>query len=207
MPKHAFKFPPEVVQAIKRHVLNAVEAIEPSRYRQEPNYTAALVTKLQGVAYEGEHGSVEFHSTVFDDRGPRSAEHKFGADFAITATITVARTTVRKAILVQAKLGSLDELNNADTTFLKGQIRKMKQIVAAPKVMEIPEHAGHRYPAMISGNQVLADEPYIAAKLPEYFAARVMTTLDGCTDPKVVEAVQDSSLLSVDIVAKVERNG
>ncbi len=56
MPKHTFKFPHDVVDAIKRHVGNAVAAVEPARYRQEANYTAALVSRLDGTAYEGEYG-------------------------------------------------------------------------------------------------------------------------------------------------------
>lgn len=206
MPKHAFKFPPEVVDAIKQHVRNAIKAVEPSRFRQEANYTAALVSQLEGAAYEGEHGMVIFRSTVFDDRGPGSAEHRFGADHAITATVSDGTTTIRKAILVQAKLGHLDEMSPAETEFLRTQLSKMKYLVAAPKVMEIPEHSGRRFPAMISGNNVLAGLPYTAMDLPDYFAARVTTTLDGCTDPETVEAVQDSSLSRIDVTAKLHRN-
>ena len=206
MPKHAFKFPPEVVQAVKQHVRNAVEAVAPNRYRQEANYTAALVNRLEGVAYEGEHGSVVFRSTVFDDRGPHSAESRLGADHAITATITDGRMTVRKAILVQAKLGLLDELDGAERAFLESQIAKMKHLVDAPKVMEIPEYAGRRYPAIVSGNQVLAGAPYLSVSLPDYFVSRVTTTLDGCTDPEVVEIVQDSALPRLDVTAKLNRN-
>ncbi len=207
MPKHAFKFPSKVVDAIKRHVRNAVEAVEPARYRQEANYTAALVSQLDGTVYEGEHGIVVFRSTVFDDRGPGSAESRFGADHAITATVSDGTTTIRKATLVQAKLGRLDEMSARETDFLKSQLSKMKHLVHAPKVMEIPEHSGRRFPAMISGNNVLSDQPYTPMDLPNYFAARVTTTLDGCTNRKVVEAVQDSSLSRIEVTAKLRRNG
>src|SRR6266513_5543528 len=108
MPRHTFRFPREVVESIKQHVRQAIDAVEPSRHRQEANYTAALVNRLKGIAYKGEHGEVVFDSTVFDDRGRNSAEHRLGADHAITATISDGARTVRKAILVQAKLGSLE---------------------------------------------------------------------------------------------------
>ena len=206
MPKHAFKFPFEVVDAVKRHVRNVVESIEPARYRQEANYTSALVSRLDGTAYEGKHGIVVFRSTVFDDRGRGSAESRFGADHAITATISDGTITIRKAILVQAKLGHLKEMNESEADLLKLQIGKMKHLVVAPKVMEIPEYSGRRFPAMISGNNILDGRPYTPMGLPEYFAARVTTTLDGCTNPKIVEAVQESSLSRVDVAAKLYGN-
>ncbi len=205
MPRHAFKFPSVVIAAIKQHVRNAIEAVDAQRYGQEANYTAALVNRLEGVAYHGEHGKVVFSSTVFDDRGPKSAEHRYGADHAITATISDGVTTIQKAILVQAKLGRIDDLGTRDATLLREQIEKMKQLVPAPKVMEIPAQDGRRAPAMISGNRVLEGDPYTPMSLPEYFAARVTTTLDGCTNPHVVAAVKDSSLSRVNITAHLRR--
>ena len=114
--------------------------------------------------------------------------------------------TIRKAILVQAKLGHLKEMNESEADLLKLQIGKMKHLVVAPKVMEIPEYSGRRFPAMISGNNILDGRPYTPMGLPEYFAARVTTTLDGCTNPKIVEAVQESSLSRVDVAAKLYGN-
>jgi hypothetical protein len=160
------------------------------------------LSRLQGVAYDGPGASVVFESTIFDDRGRGSAESRFGADLAITATISDGKTTIRKAILVQAKLGHLDELSRSQIELLKEQIGKMKRLVDAPKVMEIPEEAGIRYPRIISGNRVFHGEPYLPVDLPEYFTNRVTTTLDGCTDHRIVEAVQDSSLPRVHIIAK-----
>jgi len=205
MPKHAFRFPLEVVSSVKEHVRRAIEAVDPARYRQEANYTAALVSQLEGVAYQGQHGLVAFRSTVFDDRGAGSAESLYGADFAITATVSDGTRTIRKAILVQAKLGYLNDMSAADAARLQSQIEKMKRLVDAPKVMEIPEDSGRRYPSMVSGNNVLYHHPYISMELPDYFTARVTTTLDGATDAGVVEAVQDSSLQRVDVIAKLQR--
>ena len=207
MPRHAFKFPPEVVEAVRRHVRAAIDAVDPHRYRQEANYTAALVNRLEGVAYDGPYGSVVFHSTVFDDRGRGAAESRLGADHAITATISDGSTTLKKAILVQAKLGQLAKLDKADREFLKDQIKKMKQLVRAPKVLEIPEEAGRRFPRMVSGNNILADVPYTPMDLPEYFTARVTTTLDGATNPEVVATVQDSSLPRIHVNARIQGAG
>ena len=202
MPKHAFKFPPEVVEAVRQHVKRAIDAIEPQRYRQEPNYTAALVGRLDGTAYEGPYGAVVFHSTVFDDRARNSAESRLGADHAITATISDGHRTIKKAILVQAKLGDLRDMSQGEAEALSKQIRKMKRLVPAPKVMQIPESGGRRSPQMVSGNNVLDGRSYRPMDLEDYFVARVTTTLDGCTDPYVVEVVQESSLTKLHVSAR-----
>ena len=204
MPKHAFKFPPEVVEAVRRHVKHAIEAVDPRRFRQEPNYTAALVSRLDGTAYEGPYGSVVFHATVFDAMGPNSAESRLGADHAITATISDGHRTIKKAILVQAKLGDLHDMSQGKATVLHKQIQKMKRLVPAPKVMQIPESGNRRSPQMVSGNNVLKGRSYRPMDLEDYFVARVTTTLDGCTDPQVVEIVQESSLTKLHVSARLK---
>jgi hypothetical protein len=108
---------------------------------------------------------------------------------------------VHKAILVQAKLGRIDELSERERNRLLDQISKMRQLVPAPKVMQISEHDGNRVPSMVSGRRLLAGDPYVPMELPEYFAARIITTLDGCTNPSIVGAVKDSSLSRVDVNA------
>lgn len=175
----------------------------PERYKQEPNYTAALLARLDGVAYSGKYGKVVFTATVFNDRGPNSAEKKYGADHAITAIVTDGQTTITKAILVQAKLGCIDDLARKEKESLRKQIKKMKGVVPAPKVMEIPISDGKRYPAVISGNRILEGNGYRPMQLPEYFVARIITTLDGCTDPGVVAAVKDSSLSKLNVHARI----
>ena len=203
MPKHAFKFPREVIEAVKWHVRRAVEGLPAEQFRQEANYTAALLGRLIGTAYEGPAGKVVFTSTVFDDRARGSAEHEFGADHAITATISDGVTTIEKVIMVQAKLGRIDDLTAGQAASLRTQIEKMRAIVPAPKVMEIPKIGGRRVPSMISGNNILGGQSYTPMELPEYFAARVITTLDGCTSSEAVAAVKDSSLSRLRVYAKL----
>jgi len=203
MPRHAFKLPREVVEAVRRHVINAIEAVTPGRFHQEANYTAALVNRLEGTAYQGPFGSVKFRATVFDDRGPKSAESRLGADFAIIATIADSDRTIEKVILVQAKLGIVEDLDQREVAFLREQIQKMKQLVYAPKVMEIPETNDRRFPRMVSGNNILNDAPYQPMSLENYFVARVTTTLDGCTDRRAVVLAENSSLTKLHVQARI----
>jgi len=102
MPRHVFSFPIDVRNAVRSYVNNRVQNINPRRYRQEPDYVPVLVHSLEGIAYEGNHGFVEFKGTVFDSLGRGSAENRSGADFAITANISDGVTNISKAIIFQA---------------------------------------------------------------------------------------------------------
>lgn len=201
--RHSFRFPAHIREAVKRHIGSAVDAVNPSRFKQEHAYTTALASQLEGTAYQGNEGSVVFESTVVDDRGRSSAESWSGADLAITATISDGRESIRKAILVQAKLGSLDQLANDEYERLLGQIQDMKRLTRAPKVMEIPDSNGTRVPQMVSGNRILAGARYRSFRLADYVVARVLTTLDGDTRPQFVNGVQDSALTQFRIRAEL----
>jgi hypothetical protein len=204
--KHAFSFPREVRDAVRRYIRERIIAVNPQRFNQEPNYVAALVHGLEGIAYEGIHGFVQFQATVFDDRGRNSAEHFLGADFAITADISSRTLAIQKAILFQAKLGSLQDLQPGDFEYLLNQIRRMKRFTEAPKVMEIIEEEGSRFPRIISGNRLLSNSPYTNDHLSDYIVRRVLTTLDGDTRPDFVMTVQESSLTILRILARTHGN-
>jgi hypothetical protein len=77
-------------------------------------------------------------------------------------------------------------------------------IVDAPKVMEIPETNDRRYPRMVSGNNILNDDPYKPMSLENYFVARVTTTLDVCTNRRAVDLAEDSSLTKLHVDARVK---
>lgn len=202
--KHAFSFSREVRDAVKEYVREKVNAVNPQRFYQEPDYTAALVHGLEGTAYEGIHGTVQFQATVFSSRGRNSAENLSGADFAITANISNGTKAIQKAILFQAKLGNLHDLRSKEFENLLKQIRKMKRLTEAPKVMEIPEEEGNRVPRIISGNRLLSGNNYTNDHLSDYIVRRVLTTLDGDTRPNFVTAVQDSSLTKLRVLARSE---
>lgn len=121
MPRHTFRFPPDVRETVKRYVASRVAAVDPRRFRQEPPYCSALGQSLAGVAYEGSEGFVRFDATSIDDRGRDSAEFFSGADLAVTAAISNNVDRIDKAILIQAKLGRVDELTPTRLAELKEQ--------------------------------------------------------------------------------------
>lgn len=201
MPRHAFRFSARVRDAVRQYVNSRVKGVDPRRFKQEPHYCIALIHSLIGTAYDGPEGSVEFEATSIDDRGPNPAEYFSGADFAITATVSDNRSTVKKAILFQAKLGTVDKLPPSKLEELKGQIRKMSCFTRSPKVMEIVEAGVSRQPRVVSGKHVLNDHKYTSIDFGDYIVRRVLTTLDGDTRPGFVDKVQDSSLPELRIKA------
>jgi hypothetical protein len=58
---------------------------------------------------------------------------------------------------------------------------------------------------MLSGNRVLSGDHGGGLDLPEYFVRRVLTTFDGVTDKSFVEAVQDSDLRHLSLIASFSR--
>jgi len=200
MPKHIFSFNHTVVAAVRQHISKAVDSVEPKRYGQEPAYIAALVHSLEGIVYEGPSGKIYFKSVVYSDRARNSAESIFGADVSITAEISDGHSFVRKAILVQSKMGEISKLSLKDKDFLRSQVTKMKKLTKAPKIMQITDMNGKRLIHVVSGNSFLKGVNYRLINLESYFVGRVLTTLDGCTNDVIVSNIQDSKLTQLRVL-------
>jgi hypothetical protein len=203
MPKHAFSFPKCVRAAVREYVAKSVAAIDSTRYRQEPEYVASLLTRLEGTAYQGPEGHIELTPTIYNSLGPNSAEYRYGADFSLMASVSDRTLSIKKVILVQAKIGPLDKMDRRSRDQLERQILKMKKLVPAPKVMEIVERGGIRVPRIASANRFITRNSYTKVPLEDYVVRRVLTTLDGNTSHEVVRAVQDSRLSELRIRAKL----
>lgn len=201
--RHAFSFPEHIRRALKNHIEKAVSGIAMERYHQEAAYTTALAKSLEGIVYDGKDGYVKIESTIFSDRGPHSAEKRSGADLAITAEISDKHKSVKKAILVQSKLGSICELSPNRTSELKDQVQKMKRYTKSAKVMEIPVENEQRCPKIVSARKFSKGEAYKSFELGDYFVRRILPTLDGDTRPKFVDGVQDSRLTRLNLIARL----
>jgi hypothetical protein len=201
--RHAFSFPAHIRDAVRAHVQEAVAGVSPQRFRQEPAYSAALLARLAGIAYHGPDGSVVFTTTNVDSIGRGTAESWSGADLAITAEISRGNLTVRKAILAQAKLGELDDLSSRERGRLVGQIVEMRRFTRSPKVILIRELGDVREPLVASGIRIAGNLRTQSLTLPDYFVRRLLTTLDGDTRPRFVDAVQESRLKQLRVLASV----
>ncbi len=185
----------------------AIGSIQPERYAQESPYLAALAHSLEGVVYDADDGFVQIKSTVVSDRGRGAAESWMGADLAITAHIEQGGAMIDKAILLQGKLGGMEELSSKERTELVHQIENMKKYTRSPKIIFVRSHDGLRLPKVVSGSRVLEGRSPREYDLAQYFVARIMTTLDGDTRPRFVDAVQHSSMLQLRLLAKSVRRG
>ena len=86
---------------------------------------AALLGWLAGSVYEGPDASVVITVTNINSIGTGAAERWSGADLAITASISAGGEPLRKAILSQAKLGAVEDLEPKELERLADQIRDM----------------------------------------------------------------------------------
>ncbi len=186
---------------MRRYTEQAVEAIDPNRFVQEDDYTAALAGRLVGTAYEGAQGRVTFQSTVATSAGRNSAERRTGTDVAFVVTLTQGPHTVRKAILAQAKKGSVGSLSPHELGKLKEQLTRIMSVVSAPKVLEIPGESGVGVNVK-SGRKVLVDETASSIPLGSYFTRFVLTCIEGDTSLRTLGLVQDSRMTSVRISAE-----
>lgn len=205
MPRHSFSFPLEVRNSVINYTRRKVMALNPMRFNQEPLYYSALIHSLEGVVYNGTHGTIRFEATAFDDRGPKSTESLLGADFAITATVEDAQLRVRKAILFQAKKGYINDMNAKEAKALYKQIELMKKFTRSPKIIELTSHGGSGRVTVLSGTKIVQRQNYKRVDLSHYIVRRVLTTLDGDTRPRFVDLVQQSKIPTLRIEAFLER--
>lgn len=110
----------ELLNKFRQEVSKSCSQIKRSSFQQEPNHVAALMGKLAGMTiYES---GLSIQTTIVNDRGPKSAEKEFGADFAIILT---SHSGLKKAILGQAKGSNIDELPPAKKREFNKQCEKI----------------------------------------------------------------------------------
>ncbi len=114
---------------------------------------------------------VIFESTIVDDRSRGSAEHEFGADIAITATVGDTKVTIKNAIWVKRNGAGKGRIRVSDFEDLEEQINKMRQYACNPKVLLLYEYAGRRVSRVVSGNIILKERDTKGYSLENYFSA------------------------------------
>lgn len=203
MAKHAFKFSKDFHHKVRYKVREAFHNLSINRFNQEPQYTSAVLGRLHGIeVYSDEGEYLKIEATDLDDRGPHSAEKRYGADFVITASVTDGKIKIIKAILFQAKMGSVSELKPTALSNLRDQIRKMQHVSPHPKIAGIVPNNGYTIFEVASGRRLLNENKVPTIPFDAYFNQRVITTLDGITDKDRVDALQYSDLKKLDVLVK-----
>lgn len=226
----ATPLPPEMERALRMHVRDAVGRLDPKRYRHEAGFVAAVFAKLDDVIYKGVEGTLEIQSTIVTDRGRKSAESLYGADFGVTAIIERPSGRVEKAVLGQAKRGSLIQprLGGLGKGLVK-QCVKMSQITSEMVGLGVPERLGEpvtireirifeerasAFEHILDGRDTLPAGEHIVLtqdvayrigrerELGDYLAERFLPCDHGDTNPEVVSRASDSSLPHATIYAR-----
>jgi hypothetical protein len=180
-----------------------ISRLDVNRLNQESHFVAGLFVLLHGYKYKHIDGrSVELLSTMVNDRGPKSAESKFGADFAITAVIHHEGNSVRKAVLGQAKKGSIKGLSTTDREKLDVQIEKMAAVTDNFLLLEAPKIFSDGISVWVSD---LSSKGKFDKKmtLERYIVSMLIGCTHGDKRAAFVDAVQHGALKGLTVIANM----
>lgn len=194
-------WPDEMKAALRAHVETALERLDPDRYAQEPAYVAALLARLDGVVYEGSGCYLEIISTIVADRGPNSAESRWGADFAVIASVIVDGKRTRKAVLGQAKKADVENtVGESRPPRLQAQCEKMLSATSSAIVLRTPDMFGEQPRIEVLATQ---DEPgHSSIELADYLTDFLLACRHGDRRGSFIRGVSESHLSKLLIVAR-----
>ncbi|AXF20257.1 hypothetical protein CUJ89_06920 [Burkholderia pyrrocinia] len=180
-----------ILQKFRMQIRLACRQLKRSSFQQEPAYVAALMGKLAGMAIHED--SSWLTTSVVNDRGPGSAESKYGADFAI---ILEDASGFGKAILGQAKGMSIASLSPSSKSDFDKQCRRMAKKTRHFVGLEAPV-LPDTMPIVLKGNwgppvSVQAPQP-----LDDYLVEVFIACRHGDTRRDFVSAVKKSDLLQL----------
>lgn len=207
---HPIVFPRETKDRLSRAINEQCQTIRISRLaRREPNYTPVLIHVLDGFEYEDKFCKLIVKGVVVDQW---KTEKWAGADFTVQTTLLrPGEPEVRKATLLQSKLGRIKELPEKTLTRLLKQIevkpknklgrtenllrqiQDMRKLTPHPKVLEVSQE-DLEVPKVVSGVGILEGRRLQHQPFGDWIATRVLPTFDGDTDPHFTNAVLESDL-------------
>lgn len=190
----------EILNEVKDYVSKAVSRLERNRYAQESAYVDAFLGRLDGKIDLGQNdGVIDLRSTIVADRGPGAAEHKYGADFALVFKSNNGALKVSKAILAQAKNGTLEKLSSVENIRLKTQCRKMAAVTQHYFVLEAPTD-NYVIPTIRLGSY--QNGQWSSARIPfdEYLVDHIISCQHGDKRTDFIDAVGHSKLPTLKVL-------
>ena len=184
----------EVMRQFRLQIQLACRQLRRSSFQQEPNYVAALMGKLCGM--ELRSGISWLSTSVVNDRGPASAESKFGADFAVILESTLG---VKKAVLGQAKGGDIDELPPVKKADFFAQCTKIAARTKHFVGLEAPIEP-NTMPTVRRGVWGPPVSVLASTRLDDYLVDTFVACQHGDRRIDFVEAVKKSDLLQLRIM-------
>ncbi|MFU1519964.1 hypothetical protein ACM25P_15995 [Vreelandella alkaliphila] len=190
---------PEIREKVREYFLNACKPLDRDRYTQESAYVDAFIGRLDGeLDFGPQNGSIKFTPTIVADRGPGSAENKFGADFAIVFQSMGVEAPTQKAIISQAKNGSVDKLSKAETERLQLQCKKMARVTTEYLILEAPMSMG-AMPTVRFGDKAKESWEGDSIAFDEYFLEHVLSCRHGDRRSSFVKGVATSNLSGIKV--------
>lgn len=189
----------EIENKVKDYFLQACEPLNRIRYAQESAYVDAFIARLEGeIDFGQDYGLIKFTPTIVADRGYGSAESKYGADFAIVFKSKGIDIPIDKAIISQAKNGTVDKLSNSESLRLKGQCEKMARITENYIVLETPNLAG-AMPTVRIGVPKAKLWGAVSIPFDEYFLNQVLSCQHGDKRKDFITGVASSKLSGIKV--------
>ena len=177
-------------ELFRKELKRCCTQIKRSSFQQEPNYVAALMGKLSGLSISENGFSIQ--TTIVNDRGPKSAEKEFGADFAI---VLISPSGFKKAILGQAKGSNIAKMSVSSRQKFDTQCNRILKhsrqflALAAPTDTDpIPQVWLGSGPPATTGTQM---------SLVDYLVDEFLSCQHGDKRAQFAQAVTDSKLLQL----------
>ena len=182
-------------QKISEYISAVSRKLPLERFKHEAAYVNAFLGALEGTLEINKDKELEFRfiGTVVNDRGPNSAEKKFGADFSLVFT----DGKVEKAILSQAKNAPVTNLSKREKQRLNEQCKKMDRHSSDWVVFEMPEKSGD-----IPTVCFLLDDGIKNMPIDEYITTYVIGCTHGDRREEFVSSVTQSDLAGLELVLR-----
>ncbi|MBD2131115.1 hypothetical protein H6F47_01210 [Sphaerospermopsis sp. FACHB-1094] len=115
-----------LVKKIAQVERETLEAFRDGRVEQEPALTDRLLGKMESVLNNKRIAGIKWTVKTLTDRGGRSQESIFGADFMAALELSMDGFHIRKGFLVQSKLVEPSHtFTKREFAILKDQCKKM----------------------------------------------------------------------------------
>jgi hypothetical protein len=189
----------DLLSEIGKYVGNAALRLDPMRYAQESAYVDAFIGRLDGIIPLGNgNGTIDLRATIVADRGPGAAEKKYGADFCLVFESKNIPVQIKKAVIAQAKKGTIESLSKNEINRLEIQCTKMAKFTANYLILETPDTAG-KIPNIRIGNPI--NQTWQQHQIPfhEYLVDYIISCSHGDKREIFIDALSESSLTKLTV--------
>ena len=187
-----------LVAKIRQAERKTIQALKSARVEQEPSVTDRLLAAMEQAIDGTEIGGITWTAKTLTDRGRRSQESEFGADFLAVFRASLPDLDIAKGFLAQAKLVEPGErFPTSEAARLKAQCAKMLAHSPASYVFLYSKQAGI---FVVPAIEVLATgdcNPHELAPMPmgrfykQHFECFVGDRGLQTADPKGLYALRD----------------